>query len=287
MDPVDPVDPVDPGDGSPREFTLDWQWGKQEEVQDFNPAQDTVNIGWIGGGQFEVEQTDDGVLFTLPGNGGRSLLLVGIVVADLTANSILANDAAAQAKIEDFLANAENLADVGTQSEAENVDTTYIPEAPEAPSAPEEAAASSSRDDDAVAAPAEETEQEEGPRETQDAPEPALAAAANNGNGAIGGDTVEINWDWAAEEVITNFDPATDTIDFGNLNASQVQITEENNSVVIEVLDNGGHTYTLNGISADDLTEANFEADDFNTIVTEDGGVVDQIHSINQDDNLI
>lgn len=56
---------------------------------------------------------------------------------------------------------------------------------------------------------------------------------------------------------------------------------------MIEVLDNGGHTYTLNGISVEDLSAENFEADDFNTIVTEDGGVVDQMHSINQDDSLI
>lgn len=243
---------IEPGDGSPREFILAWHWGKRDVVQDFNPDKDTVNIRWISHNQFELEETDDGVLFTLPDNGGRSLLLAGISVVDLSADNIHANDAAAQAKLNDFLAGPETLADAGTAPEAEKVEETSNSESSEAPSS----------------APAETT---------------GVAAASNR---AIGGATVRINWNWAAEEVIRNFDPATDTIDFGNLNPSQVQIKESRNGVVIEVLDNGGHTYTLNGITLKDLSSVNFEARDVNALDNEEGTGANQRRSSNRENRL-
>lgn len=198
-------------------------------LRDFNLEEDTVNIRWLNHRQFELEQTEDGVLFTLPGNGGRSLLLAGITVAELSAKNVRANDKEAQAKIDDFLANPERSANPKTPTKMKKPEAAAVSRAPK-------------------------------PASTQ-------AAATNNvaartGRRAIGGETVRIGWDWAAEEVIMNFNPATDIIDFGNLNPSQVQIKECKNGVVIEVLDNGGHTYTLNGITLKDLSPANFEARD-------------------------
>ncbi|GHB26380.1 hypothetical protein GCM10007094_13330 [Pseudovibrio japonicus] len=223
----------DPADMAPREFMLDWHWGKQDVVRNFNPEESTVNIRWLNDSQFEVEQTEDGVLFTLPGNGGRSLLLAGITAADLTVKNIRANDKNAQAKIDGFLANPERTADARTPTETNRLEVAAVSPAPRAASGTAEA---------------------------------VKHAAADTSHRAIGGETVHINWDWAAEEVIMNFDPATDTIDLGILNPSQVQIKESRNGVVIEVLDNGGHTYTLNGITLKDLSPVNFEARDISDL---------------------
>ena len=69
-----------------------------------------------------------------------------------------------------------------------------------------------------------------------------------------------ITWAWGAQEVVS-FDPATDVLDFGWLNASDFTITEVNGSVVIALPANA-HSYTLEGVSLSDLSLANISAFD-------------------------
>ncbi|MFG1293486.1 fibronectin type III domain-containing protein [Xanthobacter versatilis] len=72
--------------------------------------------------------------------------------------------------------------------------------------------------------------------------------------------TRTITWAWGAQEVVS-FDPATDVLDFGWLNASDFTITEVNGSVVIALPANA-HSYTLEGVSLSDLSLANISAFD-------------------------
>lgn len=72
--------------------------------------------------------------------------------------------------------------------------------------------------------------------------------------------TRTITWSWGAHEVVT-FDPATDVLDFGWLNASDFTITEVDGSVVIALPANA-HSYTLEGISLSDLSLTNISAFD-------------------------
>lgn len=72
--------------------------------------------------------------------------------------------------------------------------------------------------------------------------------------------TRTITWSWGAQEVVS-FDPATDVLDFGWLNASDFTITEVNGSVVIALPANA-HSYTLEGVSLSDLSLANISAFD-------------------------
>ncbi|WP_374251501.1 fibronectin type III domain-containing protein [Xanthobacter sp.] len=72
--------------------------------------------------------------------------------------------------------------------------------------------------------------------------------------------TVAINWSWGAHDTI-DFDPATDTLDFGWIGADSFTITEVNGSVVIDLPGNN-HSYTLKGVSLSDLSLANVTGHD-------------------------
>lgn len=102
-----------------------------------------------------------------------------------------------------------------------------------------------------------------------------------------GADRIEVTWTWAAREVVEGFDAATDVIDLGTLGADQVAITEAGGGLVIEVLNNGGQVYVLDGIQAEDLDAANFAAADWNGVLEAPGGVADQLGALgNQDWHL-
>ncbi len=58
-----------------------------------------------------------------------------------------------------------------------------------------------------------------------------------------------------------DFDPATDGLDFGWFSSDNFTITEENGSVVISIPSNS-QTYTLEGVSLDDLSMDNITAKD-------------------------
>lgn len=72
--------------------------------------------------------------------------------------------------------------------------------------------------------------------------------------------TVSINWSWGAHDTI-DFDPATDTLDFGWIGADSFTITEVNGSVVIDLPANN-HSYTLTGVTLADLSLANITGHD-------------------------
>ena len=96
-----------------------------------------------------------------------------------------------------------------------------------------------------------------------------------------GVDVHQVTWNWAATEVISNFDISEDVLDFGSLPAALVSITESDEDLVIEVLGNGGHAYVLENIQAEDLTLANLEAPGWNENVLEQ--VVDQLEALGND----
>lgn len=105
--------------------------------------------------------------------------------------------------------------------------------------------------------------------------------ASDGGSADIPGDGVDVHkitWNWAATEVISDFDISEDVLDFGSLPAALVSITESDEDLIIEVLGNGGHTYVLESIQAEDLSLANLEAPDWNENVLDQ--VVDQLEAL-------
>jgi hypothetical protein len=103
------------------------------------------------------------------------------------------------------------------------------------------------------------------------------------GNGTT--ETVHVTWNWGAQEIVSGFSPSEDVLDFGALSAKGVQISEANGDLLIEVVGNGGHTYVIENVQAEDLTLANLSAPSWNDGVLDDhGGVVDQLIALGYDD---
>jgi hypothetical protein len=86
-----------------------------------------------------------------------------------------------------------------------------------------------------------------------------LAAAA-----VAGGRTTAITWSWGAHPVL-NFNPATDALDFGWMQADQFGVSDASGSTVISVVGND-HSYTLRGVTLSQLQMGNIVAKDSGTL---------------------
>ncbi|MFG1479304.1 fibronectin type III domain-containing protein [Xanthobacter sp. V4C-4] len=73
-----------------------------------------------------------------------------------------------------------------------------------------------------------------------------------------------ITWAWGTQATL-NFDPAADTLDFGWMNADNFTIAEVNGSVVISIPSNN-QSYTLAGVTLDELSLANIVAKDSSAV---------------------
>ena len=108
------------------------------------------------------------------------------------------------------------------------------------------------------------------------------AGGGDASNGQV--DTFHFGWNWAATEVISGFAASEDVLDFGALSANLVKVTESNGDLVFEILDNGGHAYVVEDIQAEDLTAANLSAASWNSVLTEHGGIYDQLTALGAED---
>ena len=88
-----------------------------------------------------------------------------------------------------------------------------------------------------------------------------------------GGETVTIDWNWAAQEVISGFDATEDQIDFSVMRADSIDISEVEDDLYIEILGNGGQTYVFENTQAEDLSQANLTAPDWNDEVLEEAAL--------------
>ncbi len=102
--------------------------------------------------------------------------------------------------------------------------------------------------------------------------------------GVNDGDAVTVTWNWGALEVVSDFDPEEDYFDFGALAAQDILITEQGADLVIAVLNNGGHSYTVEDLQAEDLARANLQAASWNGVIDAPGGVVEQLTDLGYDD---
>lgn len=75
--------------------------------------------------------------------------------------------------------------------------------------------------------------------------------------------TTSIQWAWGQNQQL-NFNPATDSLDFGWFQSGQFTVSEANGSVVISIPSNQ-QSYTLTGIKLSDLNASNIVAKDTDT----------------------
>jgi hypothetical protein len=217
---------------------IDWAWGTNAVVSDFDAATDTIYVGWFTSQHIDVSESGGNVVFSMPSNN-QSVTLEGVSLADLSeANFTIRDDSAAQEILSAVGAGAGG-ADGGG-------DTTD----------PGDGSGGDGGTD---------------------------PADTNPGNGAQ--DAVHVTWNWAAKEVVSDFAPSEDVLDFGSLPAGGIAISESNGDLLIEVVGNGGHTYVIENVQAEDLTLANLSAAHWNEAVLEGpDGVIAQLQSLGNDD---
>jgi len=70
--------------------------------QEFNPAQDTLNFGWIGADSFDLSEQNGSVVIALPSND-QTYVLEGVAISDMSVSNIMSLDAATTAEWSAFL----------------------------------------------------------------------------------------------------------------------------------------------------------------------------------------
>lgn len=239
------------------------EYGVHEVVEGFDPGSMTLSFLYFGTRErLTVEDTDDGlVIRSLP--TGQSLTLAGVRLADLDPARVAFHH---DQVMEDNLEAAFGF----DQDDVALVDRTVLL----TPAAP----AGQTTDGWQTRAPAPGGGDTGGDTPGDDPSDGGPGDADPTGGDPSGGvGRASVTWSWGAREVVSGFDTAADVIDFGHLGAGQVAIGESAGDLVIEVLGNGGHTYTLTGVQAEDLGAGNLAAADWNPVLDAPGGVVEQL----------
>ncbi len=97
----EPPEPTGNGTAETTEGTADvvinWAWGTNTTIPDFDPTADKIFIAWVGADALEVAEVNGSVVFSIPSNN-QTTTLSGVSLADLSpANfTILDNTAAAE-----------------------------------------------------------------------------------------------------------------------------------------------------------------------------------------------
>ncbi|MBB4583537.1 hypothetical protein GGE45_005911 [Rhizobium aethiopicum] len=100
-----------------------------------------------------------------------------------------------------------------------------------------------------------------------------------------GSDTIQLAYAWGSFQTVDGFDPTEDRIDFGSLPGADLLIEDTGEGLKVTVKNNGGAGYLLKDIHAADLSIANnVAAALWNPVITEAGGVADQLRGLGSRD---
>jgi len=131
-------------------------------------------------------------------------------------------------------------------------------------------------DHEEVSAPPKEEIKVEKPDPAEPVDEPAEVAQS---------DTLELGYKWGQFHTIDGFDLSKGRLDFGSLPAADVLIEDTADGLKVTVKNNGGSGYLLRGVRATDLSiSANTTAATWNPVLTQEGGVGDQLRALGSHD---
>lgn len=234
------------------------EYGVHEVVEGFDPAIMKISFLYFGTRErLDFVDTHEGlVISSLP--TGQSLSLTGVERADLVPGRVeFHHDQVMEDNLEDGFGFAQE--DVTLVSRAELL-------TPQAPAG--------------VGTDGTQTRQGDmtGNGGASDGSDAGPAETADETPGVI-----EVTWNWGAQEVISDFDAATDSFDFGALNADLLQVSEEGDDLRIDVLTNGGHSYTVLGLQAEDLSSDNLTAQSGSSLLLESSTFITQLSELGFD----
>ena len=98
-----------------------------------------------------------------------------------------------------------------------------------------------------------------------------------------GADSFVFAWSYGTTTTVRNFDTAEDTLDFGSLSDGQIAVTEQDGSLVFEVLGNGGDFTVIEGVAAEDLSQQNLTAPDWSALLDENGTLMQSLVDLGLD----
>ncbi|WP_306142981.1 hypothetical protein [Roseibium sp. MMSF_3412] len=263
---------VGPRDGD-TVYLRSHEYGARNVIDGFDPAAQKISFLYFGTRErLSVEDTPEGmVISSLP--SGQSFVFSGVSKSDLIPGNVeFHHDQVMEDNLEAPFGFDQNdvtlvsrsalltpAAPPGATTDGDQVRdgvgaVTGAPETPDTPDAPDQPVVPPASDDDIV---------------LQD-----------------GADTVLVTWDWGRKFAVKAFNPAEDSLNFSSLGASDVSLKETTEGLHITVENNGGHSLLLEGVQAEDLSAANLTAADWNTVVTDPGGVADQLESLGNSELL-
>lgn len=263
---------VGPRDGD-TVYLRSHEYGESEVINGFDPATQKISFLYFGTRErLKVEDTPEGmVISSLP--SGQSFVFTGVSKSDLVPGNVeFHHDQVMEDNLE---------APFGFDQD----DVTLVSRsALLTPEAPPGETTDGHQERDGVG-----TGAEPAPPETPDTPEiPDQPVAPPVTDGEIvlrdGADTVLVTWDWGRKFAVKAFNPAEDSLNFSSLGASDISIKELSEGLQITVENNGGHSLLLEGVQAEDLSLSNLRAAGWNTVITDAGGVADQLESLGNSD---
>lgn len=205
---------------------IDWQWGTEKHIQ-FNPVTDKLNFNWLQSGQFTITENNGSVVISLPSNN-QSYILEGVLLSDLSLSNIQANDNSTVTAWQSALGG--------------NIVSEVTPVIP----AEKEVTPAISVTETTVTPASVFTPESS----------PTVAFGVSN--------VQNIDWSWGANTHVS-FNPVTDKLNFGWMQAGQFTVSEDNGSVVISIPTNN-QSYTLDGVSLSELSMANIDSLDNGTV---------------------
>lgn len=246
------------------------EYGAREVIDGFDPATQKISFLYFGTRErLSVEDTSEGmVISSLP--SGQSFVFTGVSKSDLIPGNVeFHHDQVMEDNLEAPFGFDQN--DVTLVSRG----ALLTPDAPEG-----ETTDGDQVRDGVGAVP--------GSPETPDTPDQPAVPPASDDDIVLqeGADTVFVTWDWGRKFAVKAFNPAEDSLNFSSLGASDISIKEASEGLQITVENNGGHSLLLEGVQAEELSASNLTAADWNTVVTDPGGVADQLESLGNSELL-
>ncbi|WP_299473499.1 hypothetical protein [uncultured Roseibium sp.] len=248
------------------------EYGVSEVIDGFDPATQKISFLYFGTRErLSVEDTPEGmVISSLP--SGQSFVFTGVSKADLVPGNVeFHHDQVMEDNLE---------APFGfDQSDVTLVSRSALL-TPDAPTGETTDGHQTREGVGAVSDP-------DQPVIPDEPDAPSVPAPGDDIVFGDGQDTLLVTWDWGRQFAVKAFNPAEDVINFSSLSASDVVIEETGSDLKISVNNNGGHAYVLEGIQAEDLSIANLTAANWNSVISEAGGVTEQLESLGAADQLI
>ena len=215
------------------DVVITWTWGQDEVVNGFDPSADTIFIDWIDAARLEVSEVDGSVVFAVPSNN-QTTTLTGVTLSMLSAANFTILDDTAAAEVLGLVGGDPGTGDGGDDPDAGGGDD------PDAGGG-DDPDAGGGDDPDAGGG---------------DNPDAGGGDDPDVGDGGTP-KTVTITWSWAQNEVVTDFDPARDSIFVDWISANDLEVGEVNGSAVFS-LPSMQQSTTLQGVALADLSPSNF-----------------------------